>query len=197
MNRLKELRKKQRLTQQALADFLGISQNTYSYWENDKVKIDNQSLVKLSQLYKASIDYILGNDSRSPKGIKIPVLGRIQAGIPVEAIQEIIDYEEIPSEFLKKGSFFALQIKGDSMEPKFSEGDVVIVREQADLESGEVGVVIINGSDATIKKVVKHQDGISLIPTNSMYSPMFYTNKEVAALPLQIVGKVVELRAKF
>lgn len=195
MNRLKELRKEKRLTQHEIADYLGITQNAYSYWENGKVKIDNKSLLKLSQLFKRSIDYILGNQSKI--GIEIPVLGRIQAGIPVEAIQDILDYEEIPLELARQGEFFALQIKGDSMEPKFSEGDVVVVRKQSDIESGEIGVVIINGCDATIKKVAKHQDGISLVPSNAMYTPKFYTNKEAMDLPIQILGKVVELRAKF
>ncbi len=197
MSKLKELRKQKRLTQSEVASYLGISQNTYSYWENDKVKIDNQSLIRLSKLYNTSVDYILGNNSKTPKGIQIPVLGRIQAGIPIEAIQEILDYEEIPLDLAKQGDFLALQIKGNSMEPKFSEGDTVIVRKQDDIENGEVGVVIINGSDATIKRVFKHNDGLSLVATNTAYSPMFFTKDEILSLPVSIIGKVVELRAKF
>ena len=97
----------------------------------------------------------------------------------------------------KTGDFFALRIAGTSMEPKFSEGDVVIVRKQDSVESGEIAVVLVNGDDATCKKVLIHDNGLSLVSLNSSYAPMFFTDKEVLTLPVQILGRVVELRAKF
>ncbi len=97
-----------------------------------------------------------------------------------------------------KCDYFALKIKGKSMEPKFSENDVVIVRKQPTLESGEIGVVVVNGCDATVKKVYKQENGISLIALNQdVFAPKFYDNKEIEELPVKILGKVVELRAKF
>ncbi|MGI5892347.1 MAG: LexA family protein [Bacillota bacterium] len=131
------------------------------------------------------------------RGVKIPVLGRVAAGIPIEAIEDIIDYEEITEDMARTGDFFGLQIQGDSMEPRITEGDVVIVRKQPDIISGQVAIVLINGQDATCKKVVKHENGLSLISFNPTYSPKFYTDKEVMDLPINIVGKVVELRGKF
>lgn len=83
------------------------------------------------------------------------------------------------------------------MEPKFSEGDVVIVRRQSDCETGQIAVIIVNGCDATVKRIKKRPEGIMLIPTNPDYEPMFYSNEQIATLPVTIVGKVVELRAKF
>ena len=129
--------------------------------------------------------------------VKIPVLGRVVAGIPIDAVEEILDYEEISPKMASQGDFFALKIKGDSMEPKFSAGDVVIVRKQADVDSGDIAIVLVNGDDATIKKIQKFDGGINLVPTNSSYQVLTYTNKEIEQLPVRVIGKVVELRAKF
>ena len=97
---------------------------------------------------------------QTSKGIKIPVLGRVPAGVPIEAVEDIIDYEEIPVEMAKDGEFFGLQIKGDSMEPRICEGDVVIVRKQDDAESGDLVIAMINGDEATCKRLMKYSDGI-------------------------------------
>ena len=100
-------------------------------------------------------------------------------------------------EMARQGEFFALQVKGDSMEPKFSDGDVVIVRKQEDVDSGDIAIILVNGDEATIKKVQKFDGGINLVPTNSAYPVLTYTNKEIEQLPVRVIGKVVELRAKF
>lgn len=132
------------------------------------------------------------------KGIRIPVLGRVVAGIPVEAIEEIIDWEEIPQKLASTGKFFALRVCGHSMEPRILEGDVVIVRQQEDVESGDIAIVLVNGDEATVKRVKKQEDGITLIATNtSVYEPHFYSNQEIRDLPVRILGKVVELRGKM
>lgn len=137
-------------------------------------------------------------NSTHPKGVQIPVLGRVVAGVPLEAVEEILDYEEITPELAATGEFFALQIRGRSMEPRMLEGDVVIVRKQDDVESGDIAIVLVNGDEATVKKIKKMSTGITLIATNiSVYEPHFYSNEEIEALPVQILGKVVELRGKF
>lgn len=132
------------------------------------------------------------------KAVKIPVLGTVVAGIPMEAIENIVDYEEITPALAATGEFFALKIKGQSMEPRICEGDVVIVRKQSDVESGDVAIVLVNGNEATVKKVKKTEEGIMLIANNmDVYSPHFYSNKEIKELPVQVIGKVVELRGKL
>lgn len=124
----------------------------------------------------------------------IPVLGRVAAGIPAEMIEDVIDYEEIDDAV---GEAFALVIAGDSMEPKLSRGDVVIVRRQEDVESGEIAVVTVNGDDATCKRVIKRDDGILLVSLNPAYDPQFYSCEDIRTLPVTVLGRVVEARCKL
>ena len=140
---------------------------------------------------------IPANSRQSAKGVRINVLGRVAAGVPIEAQQEITDWEEISEEMAATGQFFALQIHGDSMLPRIQDGDVVIVRQQPDIDSGDVAIIMVNGSDATCKRVAKYSDGIRLIPNNPSYEPVFYSNEEIESKPVKVIGKVVELRGKF
>ena len=203
MKILSELRKQKNMSQKELSSLLSIAQNTLSQYENGKRQPDNDTLIKLADFFGVTTDFLLGaNDTHIPstnekKGVKIPVLGKVQAGIPVEAIEDIIDYEEITEEMAMQGNFFGLQISGESMMPRFAEGDVVIVRQQPTVDSGDIAVVMVNGNDATIKKLVKQKNGISLVPLNPDFEPIFYTNKEIESLPVTVIGKAVELRAKL
>lgn len=193
---IKKYRKIRGYTQQELSERASISRSYLGDIEGGRYNPSIETLKDIADALNVDVSNLMG-DGDIRKGVRIPVLGRIAAGIPIEAITDIIDFEEISDEMAKSGDYFALQIRGDSMEPKFSDGDVVIVRKQSTIESGEIAIVIINGEDATIKKVKKHDTGIYLIPTNTNYSPQFYTNEEIINLPLTILGKVVELRAKF
>lgn len=131
------------------------------------------------------------------KGVVIPVLGRVAAGVPIEAIEEVIDTEEITEEMAKTGEFFGLIIKGDSMTPTICDGDVVIVRKQEDAESGDTVIVQVNGDEATCKRLRKYTDKIELIPNNPSYEPFEFSSAEVIGKPVKIIGKVIELRRKF
>ena len=135
--------------------------------------------------------------SPEPTSVRIPVLGSIPAGIPLEAVEDVVDWEDIPIEWTKGGKeFFSLRVKGDSMYPKFIEGDTIILRKEDDCESGDICAVYVNGYDATLKKVVKKQDCIVLQPLNSAYDPKVYDyNDELN--PIQIAGIVVEIRRKI
>ena len=137
------------------------------------------------------------NKKPKEKGIKIPVLGHVAAGQPISAIEDIIDYEEITRDMAIKGEYFGLVLKGDSMEPRMTTGDVVIVRSQPTAETGDIAIVLIGNEEGTCKKIKKTPEGIMLISLNPAYEPMFYSNKQIEQLPITIVGKVVELRAKF
>lgn len=175
---------------------LNIDEDTDSYIKYIFQKIDED--LPLTQNEQLTLeDFLFENDNFSYIAVQIPVLGYVKAGIPMTAVENIIDYEEISQEQARTGEFFGLQIKGDSMEPKISEGDVVIVRKQETVENGEIAVVLINGDDATVKKFYKTDAGIKLVSTNPTYDPFFYTPDEVNALPVIVIGKVVELRAKF
>ena len=136
-------------------------------------------------------------DEQKPQGLQIPVLGTVAAGIPISAVEDILDYEEIPQSWENQGEFFGLRIKGDSMQPKMDDGDVVIVRQQSDANSGDTVIALVNGDDATCKKLQKTENGIMLVSTNPNYLPMFFTKEEIVTKPVVILGKVVELRSKF
>lgn len=198
MNRLKAARRAKHMTQADVAEYIGLTQGAYSNWERGETKIDSLQLSRLAELFGVSVDYLLGKtDVPSSSYIRVPVLGRVAAGIPIDAIEDVIDWEDISTAAAGDGEYFGLQIKGHSMEPKISDGDVVIVRRQPDVESGDIAVVLVNGDDATVKKVKKSPQGVTLIPSNPAYEPMYYTNAEIESLPVQILGRVVELRAKF
>lgn len=194
------------LTQSDVAKRVGVTFQNISSWERGKSKIDIESLSTLCNLYDISLTGILTIsdniydpefDSPPSRGVKIPVLGTVAAGIPIEAVEEILDYEEITPQMAACGEYFALQIRGSSMEPRMVEGDVVIVRQQSDVDSGDIAVVLVNGNEATVKKIRKQENGLSLIPSNPSYDVMFFTPQEVESLPVRIIGKVVELRAKM
>lgn len=145
-----------------------------------------------------AIEKALGlNKPNANKGVWIPVYGNIAAGIPIEAIEDIIDQEEIPTEMTNNGEYIALRVKGSSMEPRIKEGDVVIIKRQETIENGEIAAVLVNGNDVTLKQVKVEDNGIWLIPFNSAFPHKFYTKKECTDLPVRILGKMVELRAKF
>lgn len=198
--RIKLRRKEIGLSAETVADRLGVSPATiYRYENNDIKKFPTDILEPLAKVLHTTPAYLLGieNKNKSKTAVKIPVLGLVRAGIPMDAVEYIIDYEEISEDMARQGEYFGLQIKGDSMEPKISEGDVVIVRKQPDVESGEIAIVLVNGDEATIKKVQKFNGGINLIPSNPAYDVMTYTNEQIEKLPVRVLGKVVELRAKF
>ena len=199
MQILRSLRKQQGLTQKEVADKLGIHCTTYTKYETGASEPSFEMLNKLADLYDISTDYLFGrtNKSGAKSGKLIPVLGDVAAGIPIEAITDIVDYEEIDATMARTGEFFGLRIKGDSMEPRMREGDVVIVRKQDTAETGDTVVVLVNGNSATVKKIKYGPDGITLLPTNPAHDPFFYSAAEVEQLPVRVIGRVVELRAKY
>lgn len=204
MNRVKELRKQKHITQEELGKVLDIQKAAISKYENGRAEPSTEVLKKMSAYFGVSIDYLLGNSpaklsaQKLGRGVRIPVLGRVVAGIPIEAVQEILDYEEITPELAATGEFFALQVKGDSMLPKLEEGDIVIVKKQADVETGDIAIVLVNGDEATIKQVKKVTGGIMLYGFNpDVYEPHFYSNQQIEELPVRILGKVIESRRSW
>lgn len=200
MMRLRQLRNQKNLTQKDIADFLGCGRTTYVKYETGVNEPNLDTLKQLAGFYNVSLDYLTGNSDSSDVegvGIRIPVLGRVQAGIPFEAVEEILDWEEISPEMAATGDYFALRIRGQSMEPRMCDGDVIIIRKQSDVDNGDIAVVLVNGFEATVKKIKKTESGVTLIPSNPAFDPIFYANDEIKELPVQVIGKVVELRAKY
>lgn len=132
------------------------------------------------------------------KTVKIPILGKVPAGVPIEAIEDIIGYEEIPASMLRDGNnYFSLKIDGDSMYPDYKTGDIIIIRQQSDCNSGDDCVVMVNGDDSTFKRVVKQEKSIILKPLNNEYEPYYFDEYEIMTKPVKIIGVAVEVRRKL
>lgn len=215
--KISKLRTEKKLTQKQLADICGFSQSALNFWENGKRQPKREQIEKIAKFFNFPFYLLLDDNfdlenaelerkhiksyetiaSPKKKGVVINILGRIAAGIPVEAVEEIIDTEEISEEMARTGTFFGLKIKGDSMTPGICDGDVVIVKKQPDAENGEIVIATVNGTDAVCKRLRKYREGIELISNNPSYAPMEFSNKDISDLPVCIIGKVVELRRKF
>ena len=184
------------------------SKSHLSQYVNGKSNPDNEKIFLLSKVFGVTEAWLLGYNvpryerientgPQTPQGLKIPVLGTVAAGIPISAVEEILDYEEVPQSWKNQGEFFGLRIKGDSLKPDINHGDTVIVRKQSTANNGDVVITLVNGDDVTCKKFEKLDNGIILISNNSEYSPMYFSNEEVVTKPVVILGRVVELRRKF
>lgn len=200
---IKKLREEKGLSQDALAKLTGYTdRSSITKIEKGQVDLPQSKIELFAKALGTTSEDLVGWSVEEPtspkrKAITINVLGRVAAGIPIEAVENIIDTEEISEDMAKKGTFFGLKIHGNSMEPRIYEGDVVIVRQQEDAESGDVVIAMINGCDAICKRLRKYRDGIELISNNPSYEPMFFDNETIASKPVKIIGKVVELRGKL
>ena len=217
INNLKLAMKYRKVKNIDLINTGNINKNQIKYWEThhnlpkvDKINGISKYLdipVELLLAENLTIEDIEAHDKKKKskienneipkKGIKIPVYGKVAAGVPIEAITDIEEYEEITEELANTGSFAALKIKGNSMEPLLFENDTVIIKIQDTAENNDIVIVMINGEEATCKRIQRTTDGIMLIPANPSYQPMFFTNQQIEELPIRIFGKVIELRRPF
>ena len=130
--------------------------------------------------------------------VRIPVVRRVAAGIPLDSIEEIIGWEEMPAYKVKNDTYFGLKIQGNSMEPGIADGDIVLCREQSDAEDGQIVVALINGNDGVCKRLKKYDNGmIALMSDNPAYPPIYFNSAEVDGIPVVIRGVVKELRRTF
>ena len=198
----------------------GVGQGSTSKWKAGAYSPASTSVQRIASYFGVSLDYLLG-DSEEPvsfemidqlkkkrhetasdnlqktSSVTIPVLGRVAAGVPLTAEEQILGYEDIPTEWTYLGNYFALRVKGDSMNPRICDGDVLIVRQQKNADSGDVVVVRIGEEDATVKRYVRNEGSITLQPFNTAYEPLVFTNKQIKSLPVSIIGKVIENRQKY
>ncbi|MBD5457711.1 MAG: helix-turn-helix domain-containing protein [Lachnospiraceae bacterium] len=193
------------LKQTDLVEKTGISKGALSSYISGRYEPKQNNIYLIAKALSVNEAWLMGVDVpmekqeviNHKKGITINVLGRVAAGIPIEAVENIIDTEEISEDMARTGEFFGLQIHGDSMEPRMYEGDIVIVRQQDDAETGDIVIALVNGNDATCKRLTKYSGGIALTSLNSKYDPIMFSNEEIISKPVKIIGKVVELRGKL
>lgn len=195
------------LTLDDVALSVGVAKSTIQRYEKGKIeKLKMPVLDAIAAALDADPAWICGKtdtvgsykQAMAPRVIRIPVLGSVPAGIPIEAIEDVADWEEIPAAMCSgERQYFGLLVKGDSMYPEYMDGDTIIVRKTTAFESGDVCVVYVNGYDATLKRVKVDENGAwTLIPRNPEYPPKTYTAEEVQTVPVSIAGVVVELRRK-
>lgn len=206
-NRLKKALDMRSISQQELSEMTKIPKASISQYLSGYAKPKQDRIYSIARALHINEAWLLGYDvsmddtdletsyyQPAPKPNRIPVLGSVPAGVPIEAIEDIVDWEDIPMDWLRGGQeYFGLKVKGDSMYPKYLENDTVIVRKQDDCESGQDCVVYVNGYDATLKKVVKKPDCIILQPLNPVYDPKIYDYNDEEN-PVIIAGVVVEIR---
>lgn len=205
--RIKTMREEKGWTQKYLSMLLGLTGDTaINNYEKGRSIPKDEIKYKMCDVFGCTMDYLMGKEEFNKaiekhdtisKAITINVYGTIPAGIPLEMIDEIIDTEEISADSIRGGKqFFALKIKGSSMEPEYLNNDIVIFEKIEDCENGEDCVVMVNGNEGTFKRVIKEKDGIILKPLNPQFSPMYFTNEQIKNLPIRILGRFYELRRR-
>lgn len=193
-DRIKELRAKKGLTQQDMADKLNISAAAYGYYEQGKSSIPYDKLILLANIFDSSLDVLAGrlDDKEQKNSKRIKVFGEVPAGIPIEAIEDVQDFEDISlDEFSISKEYIGLKVKGDSMYPKYLDGDTVIVEVTPTCNNGDEVVVYVNGYNATLKKLIKNNDGtITLMPLNQNYAPRTYGKDDETITVLGVVKQI-------
>lgn len=198
---LKRYLEQYNMTQKELAKRLGVGTSSVSSWVTGQKSPRMDKVDAMCEIFHCKRSDLMEDNSKSKKPayktVKIPVLGTVPCGEPIEAIQDILDWVEVPEDMNRDGLLYALRAKGDSMASRILEGDTLIIHQQPDAESGQVVIALVNGDEATCKELRKRKDGIMLVPWNNIgYDPQFYTWKDVEQLPVRIIGKLVEIRAK-
>ena len=189
---IKLYRLKNNWTQDELAQRVGYSDKSMiSRVEAGKIGLNGEQIKKFAEIFGIPAGDLMGDDGLEDR---IPVVGRVAAGDPIDAIQDIIDYEPMNPDMLNRGDYFGLRVKGDSMNPRIYDGDVVIVREQDTAENGQIVVCSVNGDDATCKRLIVSDDGQTwLFSLNPSYTPRLVTGN----IGFRIYGIVVEIRGKM
>lgn len=201
--RLAEALQLRSVTQTELSKRTGIDKGSISHYLKGDYTPTKERLTKIAVALQVSPVWLMGYDIpyQMPlmpveDTIMIPVLGTVAAGSPLYADQNVIGHERVSPDLGQ--NLFGLQIHGDSMEPKISDGDVVIVRQEDTADSGQIVVALVNGNEAVCKKLMLYDDGsLALISYNPAFAPMVFTAKQVEDLPVKILGVVVEARSKF
>lgn len=186
-------------TQQDMCNDLGWKKGTVSAWVNGTRMPKMDKIDIMCNYFGCERDDLLfdAREMKMMRSVSIPVYARVAAGIPLEASEEIVDREEIPKKWTEFGDYYGLRIRGDSMQPRIEEGDVVIVRKQSTADDGQTVIAIVNGNDAVCKKLKVYKDGIALVSNNPIYAPMYFSTSDTQDIPVRIIGRVVEIRGKL
>lgn len=199
---IKSRRMELNLTLEQVGDLVGVGKSTVRKWETGDIEnMKRDKIVKLAKALRVSPSYIMGIEDEQPQietlpVKKIPVVSKISAGLPIYSEENLIDYIYFATNKLNSDKEeFGLKVSGDSMDKIFQDGDIVVVEKDSVVENGQLGVVMINGYNATVKRIRYNGDQIILIPesNNSSHYPQVYgKNDEV-----KIIGRVVASQKLF
>ena len=199
--RLRYYLNKYEMTQKELAKRLGVGTTSVYNWSNGIKTPRMDKVDAMCEIFNCQRSDLMqeppSQKFKTYKSVKIPVLGAVAAGEPIDAIENVEGWEDIPEDWTKHGEYFALRIQGHSMSPDIRDGDVVIVRVQPVVENGEIAIVCVNGESATCKRLKRYETELCLIPINSDYETLRFTPQEVESLPVTILGRVIEIRRKL
>lgn len=199
MNRLRFLRNERGESLEKIAKYLNVTIQTISNYETEKRDMTPDTILKLAEYFGVSTDYLLCKTDIRNEVLsisKIPVLGVVKAGLNWLSEENIVDYVTLREDISDIKEYYCLKVTEQSMLPLLSEGDLVLVHNQDDVESGQTAVVLINGEEATIKKVIKTNDGIELHSMNPYYPIKKFTFEEIKRIPVKIIGRVKAARIK-
>lgn len=199
---IKKKRMELNLTLEQVGDMVGVGKSTVRKWETGDIEnMKRDKIVKLAEALRVSPAYIMGMEEETKpvntiEVSSIPVLSKVSAGMPIYAEENIVDYIYLPATEVRPGKdVFGLIVSGDSMNKEFKEGDIVIIEKDSIVENGEIGVVLINGYNATLKQIKYVNDSIVLFPLsdNPVHDPQIYDDKD----EVTIIGKVIGMHRKF
>lgn len=194
--KLKQLRREQGLTQGALAERFGLTQQAVAKWEAGKALPDAETISRLAGFFGVSTDFLLGlSDSLAPPGpvSRVKIIGRVRAGYDAPAVEE--DLGSALAEVEDGGDYRYLVVRGESMAPYIREGDLALVRLQTSLKNGDLGVFLYGDGEATLKEYRYSDGAVTLVPFNEAFEPVTLRGAELERL--MIFGKVVETRASW
>lgn len=199
---IKSRRKELNLTLEQVGDLVGVGKSTVRKWETGDIEnMKRDKIVKLAKALRVSPSYIMGIDEEQPQletlpVKKIPVVSKISAGLPIYSEENLIDYIYFATNKLNSDKEeFGLKVSGDSMDKIFQDGDIVVVEKDSVVENGQLGVVMINGYNATVKRIRYNGDQIILIPesNNSNHYPQVYGKDD----EVKVIGRVVASQKLF
>ena len=192
MNRLKELRLQNAYTQDMLGNFLGVQKAAICKYETGRAVLPQEMLLRLADLFSVSTDYILGREESAFTSVtNVPIVGRVHAGLPILAEENIQEHIPVPSGDLQNGEYFFMEVEGDCMtDAHIVEGSLVMVRMQSRVENGEIAVVRVD-DEVVLRRVKWLRNQLILYPANPNYDPMIIASGDV-----QIIGRVVEVRIR-
>lgn len=182
-----------------IAEVLGVTKSAVNaYFMGNKMpRMDR--IKKLADHFGCNVSDLIDDKTVEDQitAVAIPVLGTVPAGVPIEAIQDILGYEEIPKIMADTGEFFCLRVEGNSMYPLLYSGETIVIKKQETADNGDIVVALVDNNDTTVKRLKKVSDGIILEAENPEYNSLYFNEKQIRNEKVKIIGKAVESRKKL